>query len=205
LIRKPLELPPEVAKAVVEDMRAYFAEPNAIERDEIAARQLHAPQVYNPPLRRKANPRRLDLGSSTIAEPRRAPPTPKQRCRGHGAPDTGGSDRQKRCGVERDFGLRAAATNHHAGTVIRFTSRAPGKWDVQSNQRGSIMPALLDYLYHEYYRARLAEMRKQLLLWPGRHEVPEQDCDVAHIDGADDRARRLGDTRSAEPAGLQLE
>jgi hypothetical protein len=31
-----------VARAFVEDMRAFFAEPDAIKRDEIAARQLHA-------------------------------------------------------------------------------------------------------------------------------------------------------------------
>jgi hypothetical protein len=59
------------------------------------------------------------------------------------------------------------------------------------------MPALFDYLYREYYRARLVEMRKQLLLWRGRHKVPEQDCHADHADGADDRARGLGDTRSA--------
>jgi hypothetical protein len=40
--RKPIELPPAVARAFVKDMRAFFAEPNAIKRDEIAARQLHA-------------------------------------------------------------------------------------------------------------------------------------------------------------------
>jgi hypothetical protein len=39
--RPPIELPPEVAQAFVEDMRAYFAEPNPIRRDEIAAYQLH--------------------------------------------------------------------------------------------------------------------------------------------------------------------
>jgi hypothetical protein len=39
--RKPIELPPAVAKAFVKDMRAFFAEENAIKRDEIAARQLH--------------------------------------------------------------------------------------------------------------------------------------------------------------------
>jgi hypothetical protein len=55
------------------------------------------------------------------------------------------------------------------------------------------MPAVLDYLYHEYYRARLAEMRKQLLLWPGRHKVPEQDYDVACVDGVDDWARAEGE------------
>jgi hypothetical protein len=40
--RKPIELPPAVARRFAEDMRAYFAETNLIKRDEIAARQLHA-------------------------------------------------------------------------------------------------------------------------------------------------------------------
>jgi hypothetical protein len=40
--RKPTELPPAVARAFVKDMRAFLAERNAIKRDEIAARQLHA-------------------------------------------------------------------------------------------------------------------------------------------------------------------
>jgi hypothetical protein len=39
---KPIELPPAVARRFVEDMHAFHAEPNAIKRDEIAARQLHA-------------------------------------------------------------------------------------------------------------------------------------------------------------------
>jgi hypothetical protein len=38
--RKPLELPPAVARSFVKDMRAFFAEKNAIKRDEIAARGL---------------------------------------------------------------------------------------------------------------------------------------------------------------------
>ena len=37
-----LDLPPEVARAFTEDMRAYFAEPNPIKRDGIAVRQLRA-------------------------------------------------------------------------------------------------------------------------------------------------------------------
>jgi hypothetical protein len=37
--RKPIELPPDVARAFVRDMRAFFAEKNAIKADEIAARQ----------------------------------------------------------------------------------------------------------------------------------------------------------------------
>jgi hypothetical protein len=38
---------------------------------------------------------------------------------------------------------------------------------------GSIMPAIFDLLYREYCRARLAEMRKQLLLSVQSHEVPQ--------------------------------
>jgi hypothetical protein len=37
--RKPLELPTAVARNFVRDMRAFFAEKNAIKADEIAARQ----------------------------------------------------------------------------------------------------------------------------------------------------------------------
>jgi hypothetical protein len=41
------------------------------------------------------------------------------------------------------------------------------------------MPALFDLLYREYCRARLAEMRRQLLISPKRHEVfPEEFCDA---------------------------
>jgi hypothetical protein len=40
---KPLELPPEVAKAFVRDMRAFFAAGGTgVKADGIAARQLHA-------------------------------------------------------------------------------------------------------------------------------------------------------------------
>jgi hypothetical protein len=41
-MRKPVEIPSAAAKAFMKDMRAFLAEPNAIERDEIAARQLLA-------------------------------------------------------------------------------------------------------------------------------------------------------------------
>ena len=42
MIRKPLELPPAIARAFVEDMKAYFAEENPIKREGIAVRQLRA-------------------------------------------------------------------------------------------------------------------------------------------------------------------
>ncbi|MGA2057424.1 MAG: hypothetical protein ABSG88_19200 [Bradyrhizobium sp.] len=40
--RKPLDLPPGIARPFIKDMRVYFAEKNPIKRDAIAARQLHA-------------------------------------------------------------------------------------------------------------------------------------------------------------------
>ena len=46
------------------------------------------------------------------------------------------------------------------------------------------MPAIFDLLYREYCRARLAEMRKQLLISPNRHEVPEAFCDAKDAVGA---------------------
>jgi hypothetical protein len=46
MIRKPLDLPPAVARAFVADMKAYFAEENRYKQDEIAARQLSALNEY---------------------------------------------------------------------------------------------------------------------------------------------------------------
>ena len=43
---KPIELPPEVAKAFVRDMRAFHAEKGPIKRDEIASRQIHVLRQY---------------------------------------------------------------------------------------------------------------------------------------------------------------
>jgi hypothetical protein len=49
------------------------------------------------------------------------------------------------------------------------------------------MPALLDLLYREYCRSRLAEMRKQLFLTNGP-EVADANCCVSPSDLADDRS-----------------
>jgi len=38
---KSIELPPEVAKAFLRDMCAYFAEKSHLKHDEIASRQIH--------------------------------------------------------------------------------------------------------------------------------------------------------------------
>ena len=52
--RKPIELPPEVAKAFVADMRAYFAAGNnTTKADEIAARPLHALRAFQRPREKK--------------------------------------------------------------------------------------------------------------------------------------------------------
>ena len=62
------------------------------------------------------------------------------------------------------------------------------------------MPALFDLLYREYCQARLAEMRKQLLLI-GSHEVSEANCDPDHADRAADRHGGSGGTRHETDLG----
>jgi hypothetical protein len=49
MARKPLELPPKVAKTFVKHMRAYFKETNAIKRDKIAGDAAHLLKPYLPP------------------------------------------------------------------------------------------------------------------------------------------------------------
>ena len=53
---------------------------------------------------------------------------------------------------------------------------------------GSIMPAIFDFLYREFCRARLTEMRRQLfLIQTSSPEVAEAKCSVSPSDRADDR------------------
>jgi hypothetical protein len=61
IARKPIDLPPDVARAFVDDMRAYFAEENPIKRDGIAVRQLRA-------LREHQGPREKKLRLSDVKE-----------------------------------------------------------------------------------------------------------------------------------------
>jgi hypothetical protein len=51
--RKPLEIPPAVARAFAKDIRAFHAATTGLERDEIAARQLHALQEHQRPGEKK--------------------------------------------------------------------------------------------------------------------------------------------------------
>lgn len=47
------------------------------------------------------------------------------------------------------------------------------------------MPAIFELLYKEFCRARLAEMRKQLLLRDRHPKLFLPDCDPADPEGAD--------------------
>jgi len=63
------------------------------------------------------------------------------------------------------------------------------------------MSALLDLIYREYCRARLAEMRKQLLLSVANDEIPAANWDTSDPAGRDDRGRGLGDDTATKVAG----
>jgi hypothetical protein len=52
-VKKPLDLPPVVARAFVKDMKAYFAEGDVTKRDAIAVRQLHALKEHQGPREKK--------------------------------------------------------------------------------------------------------------------------------------------------------
>ncbi|WP_314960015.1 hypothetical protein [Bradyrhizobium cosmicum] len=62
---------------------------------------------------------------------------------------------------------------------------------------GVIMPAILDLLYRQYCRARLAEMRKQLLIAAKRSEALEADHHHPADQGDDERAETYRKTRRA--------
>jgi hypothetical protein len=55
------------------------------------------------------------------------------------------------------------------------------------------MSIILDLLYREYCRARLAEMRKQLLIPIAGDEIREAKQDAGDPAGPDDRASDLSD------------
>lgn len=48
MARRPLELPPAVARAFVADMEAYVAAPTGLDKDAIAARQLRSLREHVP-------------------------------------------------------------------------------------------------------------------------------------------------------------
>ncbi|WP_244552504.1 hypothetical protein [Bradyrhizobium sp. Ghvi] len=70
--------------------------------------------------------------------------------------------------------------SHLAGYDHQENSR----WKMSSQTMGVRMPAIFELLYREYCRARLAEMRKQLLITPegaealdAKHHPADRDDD----------------------------
>ena len=71
-------------------------------------------------------------------------------------------------------------------------------------QRGSIMPSIFDFLYREYCRARLAEMRKQLLLISAEtHTVPEANSDASMSSDSAGRDSGFGDDSTTTEHGAR--
>ena len=58
------------------------------------------------------------------------------------------------------------------------------------------MPAIFDLLYREYCRARLAEMREQLLISTESQAVPEANREVDYLGGSASRDSGFGDDRT---------
>ena len=59
------------------------------------------------------------------------------------------------------------------------------------------MPAIFDLLYREYCRARLAEMRQELLVSTESLAVPEGNRDVGYLCGSASRDSGFGDDWTA--------
>jgi hypothetical protein len=69
------------------------------------------------------------------------------------------------------------------------------------------MSAILDLLYREYCSARLAEMRKQLLLSAANEEIPAANWDASDPASPDGEGRLLSDdtaTKKPQPSGNRL-
>jgi len=62
------------------------------------------------------------------------------------------------------------------------------------------MSTIFDLLYREYCRARLAEMRKQLLIPLAGHEVLEARWDAGDPVGSSDRSSSWGDGTATKDA-----
>ena len=65
-------------------------------------------------------------------------------------------------------------------------------------RRSSIMPAIFDFLYREYCRTRLAEMRKQLLISTDSQAAPEANCDLGYPGGSASRDSGFGDDTATQ-------
>jgi len=63
------------------------------------------------------------------------------------------------------------------------------------------MPVILEYLYREYCRARLAEMRKQLLIRAPGEDSSGADRDASHRHPPDGGAQGLDGSQGDAPTG----
>jgi len=79
-----------------------------------------------------------------------------------------------------------------------FLTRGIGRGDGMTTAK--ILPAVFEFLYREFCRARLAEMRKPLLIRPDGLEVPED----ARFDGHTDRWSGLGDLQDEADNGKPI-
>src|SRR3979411_2888198 len=98
--------------------------------------------------------------------------------------------------VEGGGGRVRVSCPRTAGKAGALTCHRPG-----CPAKAATGPALLARrsavrAYREYCRARLAEMRKQLLVSAESHEVPEV-CDVSHHGDSAGRDSGFGDDRTA--------
>jgi len=75
MIKLNMNLPPDIARRFVEDMEAFYAEPNAIKQDEIAARQLHILREHRKPRDPKLRSWEWPLVAQSGRSPKR--PCPK--------------------------------------------------------------------------------------------------------------------------------
>ena len=66
--------------------------------------------------------------------------------------------------------------NSPNGTLFLLAWSRPWQRHDHGMTTAGILPALFEFLYREFCRARLAEMRKPLLIRPDGLEVPEDAC-----------------------------
>lgn len=83
MARRPLELPPEVARAFMADLEAYVAASPGLEKDAIAARQLRVLREYLRPSDGKLRTTDVRALFEAILAEREITPVRKRRARRH--------------------------------------------------------------------------------------------------------------------------
>jgi hypothetical protein len=138
--QNPLDLPMQIAKAFVKDMRAYFAEPNAIKRNEIAGR----PSLTSAPcLRGRTNPVAINAVNAATRSYRRRPGSPpasraaRRCCRADKARRPHHSRKREALPTAAPGGPRRPSGNHHNGyTSCKYRRSIVGEF----HKRATVMP-----------------------------------------------------------------